>query len=204
MESLDQMAVQVHNSGLSDDEKHAFDEVKDRAQTGDYDVTGKTVGQLIGDQLAYDADQKAQAAKAAALAEQIRERHEAQVRALKNALTIAMVGKGFQPADWSNFEYDSFITMEFALHNNSQKTIRAVKGTTIFRNSLGDQIYSTHLEYEQPIQPGHTDLYDGTLKYNEYDSSLSSLKDADSKNVHLDWQPQLIIFTDGSRLEVTQ
>jgi hypothetical protein len=204
METLDQVAVQVHQSHLSDTEKQEFDEAKSRADDGDYDVTNKTVGQMIADQAAYDADQRAQAEKAAALAAQARARHNAQVSALRHALTVALVNKGFEPADYENFEYQSHITIELALRNNTRKTIRAIQGSLNFETPLGDSLYQTNFEESDAIAPGSSITWDGSTNYNEFDNDQVRLRNADLQNIKLDWEPKTILFTDGSRLEVTE
>jgi hypothetical protein len=204
MESLDQDAVHVHQSGLNTTDQHAFDEAKTRAESGEYDVTNKTIGDMITDQEAYDADQKAQADKAQHLADQLRAQHDAQVKALKDALTVAFVQKDFQDTDFESGSYQALILVKFALHNNTTKTIRAVKGRTTFRTTLGDQIYTTNFEYEEPIGPGKTVGYNGSVDYNQFDDALTRFKNADINNVKLDWEPHTILFVDGSKLEVTQ
>lgn len=204
MEDLDQIAVQVHQSHLGDAEKQQFDEAKSRADNGEYDVTNKTVGQMIADQAAYDADQKAQAEKQARLAAEARARHDAQVSALRHALTIALVDKGYRPADYENFEYESYITLQLAMHNNGTKTIRAVNGSLDFENPLGDSIYSTSFEDTDNIAPGKTIEWDGSTKYNQFDDSLTRFRDASLHDMKLVWEPKEILYTDGSRLEVTE
>jgi len=203
METLDQTAVQVHQSSLSDPEKKAFDELSARANSGDYDLTNKTVGTLITDQLAYDADQKAQADKQAKLEADARARHDAQVNALRSALTVGLVSKGFRPADYENSVYQSYVTLELALRNNSGKTIRAVKGTMAFETPLGDSIYQSQFEDSDAIVPHHTEVWDGSIDYNQFNDAITHFRDADLHNVRLDWKPQVILFTDGSKLEVT-
>ena len=202
-ETLDQVAVQVHQSNLSDADKSAFDEIKARADNGEYDVTGKTVGQLISDQEAYDADQQAQHDKAVALAAQIKQQHDASVRSLRDALTVALISKGFHNADIMSGDYQDAITFELAFRNNSNKAIRATKGTLDFRNLLGDSIYSAAFEPELSIAPGHSVLFDGSIDFSPYDSSLVALRDASFASIRLDWEPSVILFGDGSKMMVS-
>jgi hypothetical protein len=203
MEDLEQTAVRVHQSRLTDKEKQEFDEIRTRADSGDYDVTNKTIGQLINDQAAYDADQKTQAEKQARLAAEARTRHNAQVTALRNALTVALVDKGYRAADYSNFEYQSYVTLRLALRNNARKSIRAVKGALDFETPLGDSIYQTEFEDADSIPAGRSELWTGSVKYNQFNDALTRFRDADLRNVRLNWQPKEILFTDGSRLQVT-
>ena len=203
MEDLDQTAVRVHQSRLSDKEKQQFDEIRARADNGDYDVTNKTVGQMIADQAAFDADKKAQAEKEARVAAEARARHNAQVTALKNALTVALVDKGYHPADYANFEYESYVTMQLALRNNSSKSIRAVKGSLDFQTPLGDSIYESAFEDSDTIPPRHTETWAGSIKYNQFNDALTRFRNADLRNIRLNWQPKEILFTDGSRLRVS-
>lgn len=201
-ESLDQTAVQVHQSSLSDEDKSAFDEVKARADNGEYDVTGKTVGQIIADQEAYDADQKAQREKAEALAAQVQQRHDDSVRNLKKVLTVALVGKDFHSADYMNGEYQDEITFELAFKNNGLKSIRAIKGKLDFRNLLGDSIYSATFEHDISIGPGQAVSWDGSLDFNQFDNALVQLRDTAVHSIRLDWEPSEILFGDSTKLEV--
>ena len=194
--------MQVHQSGLSDQDKTAFDEIKARADDGEYDVTGKTVGQLISDQEAYDADQKAQREKAAALAAQIKQRHDDSVHALQRTLTVALVDKGYHDADVMNGDYQDSITFELAFRNNGSKPIRAVKGTLDFKNLLGDMIYSANFEHSIDIAPGQSISWDGSLDFNQYEDSLVQLRDAQLRNIRLDWEPEEVLFSDGTRMEI--
>lgn len=201
-EELDQIAVRVHQSNLNDQDKTAFDEIKVRADNGEYDVTGKTVGQLISDQEAYDADQKAQREKAAALAAQVKQRHNNSVHALQRVLTVALVDKEFHSADIMNGDYQDLITFELAFRNNGSKLIRAVKGTLGFKNLLGDMIYSAQFEHSIDVAPGQSISWAGSLDFNQYNDSLVQLRDTSLRNIRIDWQPEEILFSDGTKMEV--
>jgi hypothetical protein len=203
-EGLDQTAVQVHQSNLSDQDKTAFDEVKARADNGEYDVTGKTVGTLISDQEAYDADQKAQREKAATLAAQVKQRHDDSLRALQHVITVALVDKSYHVADVMNGDYQDLITFELAFRNNGSKAIRAVKGTLGFKNLLGDIIYSANFEHSIDVAPGQSISWDGTLDFNQYNDALVQLRDAQLRNIRLDWEPEQILFSDGTKMEIVK
>lgn len=200
-ESLDQVAVAVHQSSLSDHEKALFDEMKARADNGEYDVTGKSVGQAIADQGAYDADQQAQEQKQQALAAAARERHDKSIAAMRSVLVVALVQKSFHDADFENGEYQSTIQCEFAFRNTGAKTIKAVKGTADFDNLLGDRIYSTGIEQAITVPPGQMVTWIGSIDFSEFDQSLVTLRNTDMPQLRFHFIPSTVLFTDGTRLE---
>jgi hypothetical protein len=189
---------------MPDNDKALFSRANARADSGDYDVTDKTVSTIIADQRAYEADQQAQADAQRKLADDIRAKRDARNRQLKAALTVAFVDKGFQPADTDNGDFNSYITIELAMKNTSSKTIRSMAGLLHFQNTLGRDIDVVPMTYEHPMRAGARVDWPGTIKYNQFDNGDVALKEADFSNVRLMWEPKTILFTDGSRLDAAQ
>lgn len=194
------VATRVVGSSLSAEDKAAFAAANVRAENGDYDVTDKTVSQIIVDERAFDAQKASEEAQAARLVAEARAKKVARDRELRSALSVGLVSKGFHEADYMNQEYQSKILITFVLKNLTKKGIRSIKGMTHFENSVGDDIRAVSFVYEDGLGPNETATYDGTLDFNQFDQSAVRLREADLRNVHLRWEPQVIIFQDGSRL----
>jgi hypothetical protein len=79
-----------------------------------------------------------------------------------------------------------------------------MSGVLHFQNTLGQDIDDISMTYEHPIAPNSRVDWTGSSKYNEFDSTDVDLKDADLANIRLKWEPKVILFTDGSRLDAPQ
>jgi len=171
---------------------------------GDYDVTDKTVGTIIADQRTYDADKLAQELAQRKLAEEGRARRQARTHELESVLTIALVDKGFQEADSMNGDYDSYITFVLVLKNQTNRKIRSFEGRLHFENTLGNDVDIISWTYEHPMGPNARVDWNGTVKFNQFDRGDVALREARIENLHLQWEPEAILFADGTRLEQLQ
>lgn len=197
-----QVAEKVSSSNMSDGDKAEFSAAMSRT---DYDSTGKTVTQAISDQRAFEAEQKAAAQRAAELAAEEKAKRDATLRAMLNALTVAVTNKSFLAADPMNSgTYEDQITVSFAFRNTSSKDIRGFKGDFIWTSLMADQIKDTALEYDQTIPAGHIATWEGQITYNQFEGSDVKLKDADLKDLRTRWEPQSILFADGSKLVLSE
>lgn len=199
-ETRTSVAAQVAGSSLDASEKAAYLAANQRAENGDYDVTDKTVAQIISDERSFEAEKASEEAQAEKLVADARAKKAALDRQLRSALSVGLVSKGYHEADYMNQDYQSKILVTLILKNRGTKAIRSFKGITHFENSVGDDIQAIPLVYEHGLAPSASSLYDGTFDFNQYEQSEVRLKEADIRNVHLRWEPQLIIFQDGSRL----
>ena len=199
-ETRSAIAARVAASSLSTDDKAVFSSANQRAENGDYDVTDKTVGQIISVERAFESQRAADEAQAAKLVADARAKKAALERQLQSALSVGLVSKGFHDADYTNQEYQSKILITFVLKNRGKKAIRSFKGVTHFQNSVGDDIRAVSFVYEQGLMPGESALYNATLDFNQFEQSAVQLKEAELRNIHLRWEPQVIVFDDGSRL----
>lgn len=195
-----QIEERVASSSMSEADKASFSAAIARS---DYDTNGKTVDQVIADQRAFEVAQKQEQERAAQLAAEEKAKREVTLRSMLASLTVGIVSKSFQAANFENGTYQDAITMTFAFKNTSSKDIRAFKGVVVYKTLMGDLITQMNLERDQVISAGHSATWDAQTDYNQFMDKDVKLRNTDLKNLKIEWQPQSILFTDGTKLEVT-
>ena len=108
-----------------------------------------------------------------------------------------MFEKGFQNADYQNY-----ITIRAVYENKSGKDIRAFKGTIQFNDLFGAEIMPVNISEDNPIQAGEMRREGWTLKYNQFIDKHVKLRNTELDNMKPEWRPSVILFADGSSLEV--
>ena len=163
-------------------------------------LLGKTIGEILELQKQWDKEQKEEAEKAAILAAEAKARDEAIRAELRNSIRLTVFKKGFLPSNYRLDRYDDYITISVAYENNSTKDIRAFQGTVTFYDLFGDEVYSFLIKISDPIKAGGKATWEGAIKYNQFVDESTRLKNADLKDLKVVWNPEKIIFADGTIL----
>jgi hypothetical protein len=143
----------------------------------------------IAEQEKIEAEQKALAEKAA--------KDEAErIKKLTESVIVSCFEKGYSEVD-----YQDYITYKFVILNKSDKAIRAVKGGITFTNLFDEKIKSLSFVYDKPIEAGEQVNWDATTEYNQFMSEDKTLKNKDLKDLKVVWNPEKILFEDGTTLE---
>jgi len=148
---------------------------------------------VTGDQRAYQIAQAEAKAKA-----------EAILKELQSALSVSVVNKGFKAPDFENFQYESYITVDFTIKNRGAKAIRAFKGIVSFQTLMGGKVIDTPLELDKAIRPNSALSWTGALTYNQFMDEDQKLKNTDLKDLKVIWRPESILFADGSKLVASE
>lgn len=144
--------------------------------------------------------EKAEIAKQEKLAKEIREKEEVEKARLRQMVTMALVEKSFVESDPMSSRYQDYITIKVALENNSDKDIKAIKGNLIFKDVFGDKIDSVGFKYDEGIKSHSKEIWKGGIEYNQFIDSHQKLRSIELKNLSLEWEPQTILFEDGTKL----
>jgi hypothetical protein len=158
------------------------------------------VGQLI-DEAKKDAEaEKTEADKQKRLAEEAKAKEEATAAELRKSLTLTVYQKSFLPSDAMSGRYQDHITIRCAYENSAAKDIRAFKGTILFRDLFGVEIYRSGLTISDPVKVGTKANWDGTINYNQFIEAQQRFRNAELKDMKVIWLPRTIIFADGSKI----
>jgi hypothetical protein len=161
---------------------------------------GKTVGQLIEEGRKDAEAEKTEADKQKRLVEEAKAKEEATAAELRKTLTLTVYEKGFMPSDPMNGRYEDHMTIRCAYENTSDKDIRAFKGTVVFQDLFGVEVYRSNLTISDPIKTGTKAKWDGLIKYNQFIEAQSRFRHADLKDMKVTWLPSSIIFADGTKV----
>jgi len=158
---------------------------------------GMTIGEMIDEQRKWIADETKRDAEQKEKAARVRAEEEAQRKALVDALTVTVFDKGFQHVD-----YQDYVTIRVEYENKSGKDIRGFKGSIQFNDLFGTEILPFKIAEDQPLAAGETKKQGWTLKYNQFIDKHVKLRHTELDNLKIEWKPDVILFTDGTSLQV--
>ncbi len=164
---------------------------------------GMTVGRMIEEEKAFEQEQARKQSDAKALTARVTAEKEATERKISGILTVALISKGFQPADYKSGIVSDVITIELALENKGAKDIAGVKGTTAFKDMFGDLIKQINLSYDGGIPAGKSVRWSGTIRYNQFENQDSKLRAIDMAKLQFSFIPDTVIFSDGTKLQAS-
>lgn len=160
------------------------------------DLEGKTYSEILKEGKEWEKQQAAAELEQKLLAEKALKEEQERIVRLREAVVVSCFDKGFQ-----KYNYEDYITYKFAIQNKSDKDFRAIKGTLIFTDLFDDEITRINFKYDQPIKAGETVNWNATTDYNQFKDEDKTMRNKDLKDLKVIWNPEKIIFEDGTTLE---
>jgi len=167
-----------------------------RLKLEDKKLEEMTYAEILEDGKKWKAEQEKIEAEQKALAEKAAKDEAERIKKLTESVIVSCFEKGYSEVD-----YQDYITYKFVILNKSEKAIRAVKGGITFTNLFDEKIKSLSFVYDKPIEAGEQVNWDATTEYNQFMSGDKTLKNKDLKDLKVVWNPEKIIFEDGTTLE---
>lgn len=165
-------------------------------------IDGTTVGEAIEAQRQYNARKKQEEDRRKTQEVQAKAEHDKLKQQLARAATVAITDKYLESGNREEFDINDYIITQIVLKNNSQKSIKAIKGKIVFRNSFDDVIKSIPLSVDNlNLQPN--DVQEMTNREVMLPGIDNNYKDADLANLKIMFEAEQIIFADGSKLALT-
>ena len=137
----------------------------------------------------------AEEAEARRAAEEARQRAEAKMAELQGAVQATVVGKSLKQDG-----YRKLIMLTVVLQNLTDKPISAVKGMLVLQDSFGEQIKGVNLQHEKGLKPGEQKVVQYYINYNPYFPEDVRLVGMGMDNLRSKWEPEGILFSDGTML----
>lgn len=153
--------------------------------------------ELLQEGVAFKVEQDSIQAAQKALAEELKAERDAKMKKLREATMVTCFEKGF-----TTYNYQDYITYKFGIQNNSDKDIRALTGRLIFNDLFDKEVSVINFTYDEPVKSGTRVVWEATTDYNQFQSDDVTLKNKDLDNLKLVWEPEKIIFSDGSELSM--
>lgn len=168
---------------------------------GDGIEAGTTVGEAIKEQQKWLEDKDAKEKAQAELKAKIEAENAAVKKQMDGILTAAIVSK----SGHARYEYIDKITdigFQLAFENHSDKDIAGFKGIISFKDMFGDTIKNLTLSYDDGVKAKSTAKYEGSTDYNEFMAEDTKLLNTDLDKIKFEFQPSVIMFTDGTKIEL--
>jgi hypothetical protein len=167
-----------------------------------------TIGQAIDNQRAFVAAAEKKEAEEKALKAKFQAEREAAMKAMRDVVTVVLVDKKLDvQTGYGGIERDRGLSVTFGYKNNGAKDISGVKGTIVVRDLFGDVLSRFGVSNDQTIKAGSTVQWSGfrstkfAFGHENKDEKLAELPDDKYK---VEWEPAMIVFTDGSKLSAPE
>lgn len=121
---------------------------------------------------------------------------------MRAAVTAVFLEKGFLGSNYRVGRYNDYITVAFSFANNTQKVVTGIKGRVIFNDQLGDPVFESNLKITETIPAGGRHAWEGVIDYNQFMDDHERFRYAEKDDLTVVWEPETVIFADGSRIEV--
>lgn len=165
---------------------------------------GTTIGQAIEDQEKYVKDQERKAEEERLLKEKIAQERAAKQKYFDEAIAVAFIGKKMIPSDMYSGRFQDQIKVVFGFKNKSEKDIAGIKGNCKFLDMFGDEVKTIGLSFDEGVTAGKTKEWAGYVGFNQFIDEDNKFASADQSKLKFVFEPQTIIFKDGSKLEMPE
>jgi len=168
---------------------------------------GMTLGKAIDEQRKFKADVALEEAKQQALKVKLEAEREAALKPMREAITVTLVSKKIATErGYSGMVMDENLEVTFGYKNNTDKDVSGVKGRISTKDLFGDEISAFQISNDSTIKAGQTATWSGSRSVrfsmgSNKDRKLAELGDDKFKVV---WEPQAIVFSDGTKLAVPE
>lgn len=113
---------------------------------------------------------------------------------MQSVLTVEFLGKSKRLRN--SIDY---LLVEFRFRNAGTRTISGIKGDAVFVDMFDDEIARIELKLDEPIIPSSVRDWSGAVSTTA-NFQVKSLMDADRDKIRFRFEPEMILFIDGSRL----
>lgn len=121
---------------------------------------------------------------------------------LLNALSVNLISKNFTAADFYAGRPSDYLSFAVQQMNKSAKDIRGYKGTFAIKDIFGDEIVRISYKSDDVLRAGQSKKEEMGLNYNQFMDSHKKLRSTSMENLRVEWQPEMIMFADGTALNL--
>lgn len=168
---------------------------------------GMTVGKAIADQKKFLEERSAEEAKQKALADKLKAERETAMKAMRDLVTVTLVSKKIvEERGMSGLLLDEHLSVTFGYKNNASKDISGVKGRIVVKDLFGDELSAFQVSNDDSIAAGSAITWTGarSVKYGSNTTKDRKLADLPDDKFTVVWEPQVIIFKDGTKMTITE
>lgn len=157
-----------------------------------------TIGEAITQQEEWKRQDSLRKAKEEEEARRAAAKRKAELDKLRRTVVVTPLSKNFREVD-----YDEYIVVTMAFANKAEKEVSGFKGTLRMKDMFGDSIANLEIKYDKTIAPGERTIDQSIYGYNQFLERDKNLRFTDLDKMDYEWEPEMIIFADGTRQNIT-
>lgn len=158
-----------------------------------------SIREAIEQQRKWIYDDSVETARQKAEAEAAVRRYEAEVARVRGIVSVTPTRKSFTEQD-----YDSYVRFQMVIKNNGDKPIRGFKGYVRVTDLFGDLISRLEIREDAVLAAGAERVRSTAYSYNQFMDRDRKLRFTEFENMKFFWEPEIVIFTDGSEIVVPE
>jgi hypothetical protein len=123
---------------------------------------------------------------------------------LSDAVTVTLADKRVvEETGRSGLVLDEKLTIAFTYRNNTDRDIAGVKGTVTVQDIFGERLSSFAISNDDNLKAGGTSIWRGerSIRYSLGRNQDSKLAGLSPDKYAVKWDPEVIVFADGTKLE---
>lgn len=194
---------------LADEEKGLFAGYLMRAKLGEAFggggiPDGMTVGKAIETQKEWIAKTGSKDKESKALREKLEQERLVLRKQVDELLTVTVLSLKIEPADFQSGKPFDRQMLKLGFQNKGKKDILGVMGSVHFIDIFDKDIGSVSFKYDDGIKAGATATWSGGRRYNEFLPEHRAIAGLSKGKYMVKFEPEMVIFADGSKLEVKE
>lgn len=158
-----------------------------------------TIRHIIEQQIEEARRDSVAAAEEKRKAEEALARREAELARLRGMITVTPVRKTFE-----EYRYQEYNVITVTIANRSEKAVRGFKGRLAVDDMFGDNVANLEIKQDKAIPAGESVVRELAYDYNQFSDTDSNLRYTELEKLKFTWEPEIIIFEDGSELRLTE
>jgi hypothetical protein len=164
------------------------------------DAAGLTVAQAIEKQREHDRQTIRREAEALALKQRTEQVRAQKRKELEDAAVVTLVSKTHRGKNFDAGRYSDDLVVVIALQNKTDKDIAGVKGALHVTDLFDDPVSAIRFSYDGGIPAGKSATWTGARQVNQFDRADQRLMNIEEGKYKVRFEPQGIVFKDGSRI----
>ena len=113
-------------------------------------------------------------------------------------IALTLTSKRFKEANIKASDFQAAILFELSIKNLTDKNIRAFDGVLTFTDLLDNEILSTKLAINDAIDTGSSEVWSGSINYNQFIDTHQRLRNENQANLKIKFSARKVLFADGS------
>jgi hypothetical protein len=168
---------------------------------------GMTIGTAIEEQRKFQIERSVEEAKQKAVKDKLLVEQTLAEKGMRDAVTVTLVSKKLRTETGrSGIVLDENIEIVFGYKNNTAKNITGVKGRISIRDQFGDELSAFQISNDATIKAGESITWTGgrSVQYALGRNNDRKLIDLADDKYTTQWNPQVIVFADGTKMNLPE